>query len=110
MTYLIIADADENNKPTKANVKETKAEADAIVDKIKATGNTKVFAVETPHAKKNVEYIRVDFSNKTVSYDQTAEDEDTAAEELKVNKKASGKQKLKDLGLDDNEIQELMGA
>jgi len=27
-----------------------------------------------------------------------------------INKKASGKQKLKDLGLDDDEIQALMGA
>ena len=33
-------------------------------------------------------------------------DEETAAE----NKKASGKQKLKDLGLDDDEIKALMGA
>ena len=29
---------------------------------------------------------------------------------IKENKKASGKQKLKDLGLDDDEIQALMGA
>jgi hypothetical protein len=32
------------------------------------------------------------------------------AEETAINKKASGKQKLKDLGLDDEEIQALMGA
>ena len=32
------------------------------------------------------------------------------AEEEKENKKASGKQKLKDLGLDDDEIKALMGA
>ena len=32
------------------------------------------------------------------------------AEENNANKKASGKQKLKDLGLDDDEIQALMGA
>ena len=31
-------------------------------------------------------------------------------EENKENKKASGKQKLKDLGLDDDEIKALMGA
>ena len=37
---------------------------------------------------------------------QELKDEDTAA----VNKKASGKQKLKDLGLDDDEIKALMGA
>ena len=37
---------------------------------------------------------------------QEIKDADTAA----ANKKASGKQKLKDLGLDDDEIQALMGA
>jgi len=36
----------------------------------------------------------------------TAEEEATAIK----NKKASGKQKLKDLGLDDDEIKALMGA
>ena len=37
---------------------------------------------------------------------QEIKDEDTA----RINKKASGKQKLKDLGLDDDEIKALMGA
>ena len=37
---------------------------------------------------------------------QEIKDADTA----KANKKASGKQKLKDLGLDDDEIKALMGA
>tara|TARA_R100001086_G_scaffold208184_1_gene123982 strand:- start:40 stop:345 length:306 start_codon:yes stop_codon:yes gene_type:complete len=37
---------------------------------------------------------------------QELKDEETAKE----NKKASGKQKLKDLGLDDDEIKALMGA
>tara|TARA_R100001082_G_scaffold9890_1_gene5567 strand:- start:47 stop:328 length:282 start_codon:yes stop_codon:yes gene_type:complete len=37
---------------------------------------------------------------------QDLKDADTAAE----NKKASGKQKLKNLGLDDDEIKALMGA
>ena len=32
------------------------------------------------------------------------------AEQTAINKKASGKQKLKDLGLDDDEIKALMGA
>ena len=32
------------------------------------------------------------------------------AEQNAINKKASGKQKLKDLGLDDDEIQALIGA
>jgi len=78
MTYLIIDEIDEKNKPSKCNIKETKAEADAIVDKIKATGNTKVFAIETPYAKKDTKYLTVDFINKTVSYDQTAENKDIA--------------------------------
>jgi len=37
---------------------------------------------------------------------QELKDADTAT----INKKASGKQKLKDLGLDDDEIKALMGA
>ena len=37
---------------------------------------------------------------------QTIKDEETA----ETNKKASGKQKLKDLGLDDDEIKALIGA
>jgi len=32
------------------------------------------------------------------------------AETARINKKASGKQKLKDLGLDDDEIKALMGV
>ena len=32
------------------------------------------------------------------------------AEQTAINKKASGKEKLKDLGLDDDEIQALMGV
>ena len=32
------------------------------------------------------------------------------ADTTRINKKASGKQKLKDLGLDDDEIKALMGA
>ena len=37
---------------------------------------------------------------------QTIKDEETAV----IDKRASGKQKLKDLGLDDDEIKALMGA
>ena len=39
-----------------------------------------------------------------------AENELNAEAQAKIDKKASGKQKLKDLGLDDEEIQALMGA
>jgi hypothetical protein len=109
MTYLIIADADENNKPTKVNIKETKAEADAIVEKIKATGNTKVFAIETPDAKKEEDYMTVDFINKTVSYNQTAKDAEVNAIQNKENAKASGNQKLLDLGLTQAEATALTG-
>tara|TARA_B100001094_G_scaffold58360_1_gene53859 strand:- start:77 stop:289 length:213 start_codon:yes stop_codon:yes gene_type:complete len=45
---------------------------------------------------------------------QTKAKEHSEAEKIKINlakidKKASGKQKLKDLGLDDDEIQAIMG-
>ena len=38
------------------------------------------------------------------------EQEEADAEQAAIDKKASGKQKLKDLGLDDDEIKALMGA
>jgi len=40
----------------------------------------------------------------------TVEQELKDAEQAAINKKASGKQKLKDLGLDDAEIKALIGA
>ena len=40
----------------------------------------------------------------------TVEKEISDAKTTAINKKASGKQKLKDLGLDDDEIKALMGA
>ena len=39
----------------------------------------------------------------------TIETEMSNAEQAVINKKSSGKQKLKDLGLDDDEIQAIMG-
>ncbi len=39
-----------------------------------------------------------------------AQNELDAEAQSKINKKASGKQKLKDLGLDDDEIQALIGV
>ena len=41
---------------------------------------------------------------------QELKDADASSVILNANKKASGKQKLKDLGLDDDEIKALMGA
>jgi len=49
---------------------------------------------------------KADIEAKIPEARQVIEDEDQA----KIDKKASGKQKLKDLGLDDEEINALMGA
>ena len=48
--------------------------------------------------------------NQDVDYSKKIRDAKDAAETAAANKKASGKQKLKDLGLDDDEIKALMGA
>ena len=47
-----------------------------------------------------------DIKSKITEVEQETLDAETAT----TNKKASGKQKLKDLGLDDDEIKALMGA
>ena len=55
----------------------------------------------------NIEPIDKSIIDAKVSKLENAKaDEETAV----ANKKASGKQKLKDLGLDDDEIKELMGV
>ena len=59
--------------------------------------------------------IHDDSKSKPSEADCTAglkklQDDFDAAETTNTNKKASGKQKLKDLGLDDDEIKALMGA
>ena len=59
--------------------------------------------------------IHDDTKSKPSEADCTAglkklQDDFDAAETANTNKKASGKQKLKDLGLDDDEIKALMGA
>ena len=48
--------------------------------------------------------------NKDVEDTKKIRDAKDAAETAAANKKASGKQKLKNLGLDDDEIKALMGA
>ena len=48
--------------------------------------------------------------NKDVEDTKKLRDAKDAEETARANKRASGKQKLKDLGLDDDEIQALMGA
>ena len=59
--------------------------------------------------------IHDDTKSKPSEADCTAglkklQDDFDAAKTTNTNKKASGKQKLKDLGLDDDEIKALMGA
>ena len=65
----------------------------------------------------NIDGVKVQFTEA----EETARDAEEAqaaidkqaridAETAEANKKASGKQKLKDLGLDDDEIKALMGA
>ena len=48
--------------------------------------------------------------NKDVEDTKKMRDAKNTEETAAANKKASGKQKLKDLGLDDDEIQALMGV
>ena len=48
--------------------------------------------------------------NKDVEDTKKLRDAKDAEETARANKRASGKQKLKDLGLNDDEIQALMGA
>ena len=48
--------------------------------------------------------------NQLIAETKTTEDKDKEKEQAIQNKKTSGKQKLKDLGLDDDEINALMGA
>ena len=59
----------------------------------------------------------VDFTEEEIQANNNAKAENATLQQQleqdkinKENKKASGKQKLKDLGLDDDEIKALMGA
>ena len=68
-----------------------------------------------PVGKKNKEdvYISVwnlDIEKPTMEKLNEFETEANTLDTNAINKKASGKQKLKDLGLDDDEIQALIGA
>jgi ATP-dependent protease HslVU (ClpYQ) ATPase subunit len=48
--------------------------------------------------------------NQLIAETKTTEDKNKEKEQAIQNKKTSGRQKLKDLGLDDDEIKALMGA
>ena len=72
------------------------------------TPNIKVTDEQWQNALNNIHNkINADGSSEFVDT-ETAEQK--AEAQNRINKKASGKQKLKDLGLDDDEIQALMGA
>jgi hypothetical protein len=67
--------------------------------------------------KKYVNGILTDMTEEEISIRETEENQAVIdkqarlnAEAAAINKKASGKQKLKDLGLDDDEIKALIGA
>jgi hypothetical protein len=67
--------------------------------------------------KKLVNGILTDMTAEEISARQAEETEEAVRKQEKQNakvaketKKASGKQKLKDIGLDDDEIKALMGA
>ena len=57
---------------------------------------------QTPEEIKELEDVRAEAKEYETNFDNEKAEKET--------KKASGKQKLKDLGLDDDEIQALMGV
>ena len=72
------------------------------------TPNIKVTDEQWQNALNNIHNkINADGSSEFVD---TKTAEQKAEAQNKINKKASGKQKLKDLGLDDDEIQALIGV
>ena len=72
------------------------------------TPNIEVTDEQWQNALNNIHNkINADGSSEFVD---TQTDEQKAEVQNRINKRASGKQKLKDLGLDDEEIQALMGV
>jgi len=86
--------------------------ADKIFNSIKAINSSAEFRIDDNNLDKitwlngTTPISKSDIENKM----QVIETEFANAETEKTNKKASGKQKLKDLGLDDDEIQALIGV
>lgn len=76
MTYLIIADWDENNRPTSINTKETLEETTALVDKLKTELNCPNAFYISDYNGMEVKYCIVDGVNKTISYDTAGETQD----------------------------------
>jgi hypothetical protein len=66
----------------------------------------------TPEGEFQIELTSEEIAQRKID-EQNAIEQKELLEQKKqdvINKKASGKQKLKDLGLDDDEIQALMGV
>ena len=72
--------------------------------RFKIVDDKRIQLTEAEEAARNEEEKQAAINAKARS------DADTAAEIQKQKKKTSGKQKLKDLGLDDDEINALMGV
>ena len=66
----------------------------------------------TPEDKQVIDLTSEEIAEHNALSEETKQHFETLkqAEEDAINKKASGKQKLKDLGLDDDEIQALIGV
>ena len=69
MSYLIIATWDDNNRPTKINTRDTKEDAQNLVDHLKnELGYAGVFYTEHPGSEDS-RYLTVDPDAKTVTFD-----------------------------------------
>lgn len=74
--FLIIADWDENNRPTKINTKETEAEAITLVDKLRnELGHPNAFYVADYNGM-DTRYCVVDPVTQTITYDTAGEAQD----------------------------------
>ena len=73
MSYLIIAEWDENNKPTKTNIKKSEAEALAWISENSALYPNSFF-VSAPNTNL-MDFITVDPINEAVIYDQVKDQE-----------------------------------
>ena len=79
MTYLIVGDWDEDFHPNSMNEVAEEAAAIAIVAKIKAGDSPNAFYTQTPLEGPHAKFIIVDPVAKTVSFDQSAKDDEESA-------------------------------
>ena len=78
-----------------------------IIDAINAIESNRVFSIKA-HDLNNI--VWHDLDTKSAISKEDIEEKITELEGKDSDKKASGKQKLRDLGLDDDEIKALTGA